>query len=595
MFKLSNRWLNARLRADASRTSRKTGFGLGLVFAVGALCASLHGAATAPGPIVTTKEGPAQGFISNGVAQFLGIPYAAPPVGDLRWRPPKKHEPWTTVLKARSFGSNCPQNQNHIFAGPANLVDEDCLFLNVFTPNLSDKARLPVIVWIHGGGNFEGESTDYDATKLAAQGHTVVVTINYRLGSLGWLAVPALDSEGHLFGNYGLLDQQFALKWVQRNIAQFGGDKNNVTLGGQSAGSFDVEGNLVSPLAAGLFHRAILESLVTEEQSLAAAEASGVTFADQANCNAANGYTTNAKVAACLRALSVLEVAAILPNRGSLIGDGTILPLQPDVVSPTQPGAFYLAFQNGTYNHMPIMSGNVEDEANFGLAVTEYNSQHITTPGVPWLPGGPQTPYSAAQFAAAISAYPTTVTPFTSPLTVQAYVAAHYPLISSVPPGPQLSDDALSTDRSICPQRRINRVIATGPSPSPVYAYEFDDRTAPFYFPPLLQFESLAYHTADIQYLFPLFHGGPVPPSVSHSLNNKQMDLSDQLVTAWTNFAWTGNPNGLGNHPWARYRGAGPGSYYLLQNIAPTGLMLQADAQFASRHNCDFWDTYLTP
>ena len=480
MSKLSELWPSAPFRANSSRTSRKTCPALSLLFAAGALGASLHGAAAAP-PLVGTQEGIVRGFIKNGVAEFLGIPYTAPPVGDLRWRPPKKHTAWAGVLKAEAFGSNCPQNQNHIFAGPANLVDEDCLFLNVFTPNLDPSARLPVIFWIHGGGNFEGESTDYDASKLASDGKTVVVTINYRLGSLGWLANPALDAEGHLFGNYGLLDTQFALKWVRSNIAKFGGDKNNVTVGGQSAGSFDVEGDLVPPLAAGLFQRAIMESLVTETQSLSAAEASGQTFADQANCNAANGYTTNAKVAKCLRSLSVLQVAALLPNRGSLIGDGTILPLQPTVVSPTQPGALYLAFQNGTYNHMPIMSGNVRDEANFGLAVSEYNSQHITTPGVPWLPGGPQIPYSAAQYAAAISTYPTTVTPFTAPLTVQAYVSAHYPLISPTPPGPQLSDNALSSDRSICPQHRINRVIASGPSPSPVYGYEFVDQTAPFF------------------------------------------------------------------------------------------------------------------
>jgi para-nitrobenzyl esterase len=259
------------------------------------------------------------------------------------------------------------------------------------------------------------------------------------------------------------------------------------------------------------------------------------------------------------------------------------------------PGVFYTSFQNGNYNHMPIMSGTTEDEANFGLAITEYNSTPITTPGIPYLPGGTQTPYSAAQYMAAINTYPTTVTPYTSPLTVQAYVAAHYPLISSTPPGPQLSIDPLTTDHTTCPQHRINRLIATGPSPSPVYAYEFDDRTAPFYFPPLLDFESLAYHTADIQYLFPLFHGGPAPPSVIHYLNKKQEDLSDQLVTAWTNFAWTGNPNGLGDRPWPRYRGSNPNSYYLLENIAPTGLSRQSDAQFAARHNCDFWDTYLTP
>ena len=219
--------------------------------------------------MVGTQEGIVKGFISNGVAQFLGIPYTAPPVGNLRWKPPKKHEPWAGVLKATSFGSNCPQNQNHIFAGPANPVDEDCLFLNVFTPDLDPSAR-------KASGHFldprrrqlrwaRARITTRPSSPRTAK--TVVVTINYRLGSLGWLAVPALDAEGHLFGNYGLLDQQFALKWVRRNIAKFGGDKDNVTLGGQSAGSFDVEGNMVSPLSAkGMFHRAILESLVTEPQ-----------------------------------------------------------------------------------------------------------------------------------------------------------------------------------------------------------------------------------------------------------------------------------------------------------------------------------------
>jgi para-nitrobenzyl esterase len=539
-----------------------------------------------------------QGFRTKGVSEFLGIPYAAAPVGNLRWRPPVSHAHWTKVLQARAFGSNCPQNQNHVFAGPVNLTDEDCLFLNIFTPAVGEAhAKLPVIYWIHGGGNFEGESTDYDGSKLALQGRTVVVSINYRLGAFGWLAVPALDSEGHLFGNYGLLDTQFGLQWVKQNIAKFGGDPNNVTVGGQSAGSFDVEGNLVSPLAKGLFQRAILESLVTETQNLQTAEANGTTLANSLGCGAANGYTTNAKIAACLRAVSVLQLKlTISADRGSLIGDGTILPLQPAVVSPTQPGALYLAFQSGNYNHMPIMSGNVEDEANFGLAVSEYNSQRITTPGIPWAPGGTQTPYSATQFAAVIANYPTTVTPFTSPLTVQQWVSAHYPLISSTPPGPQVSDDRLSSDTSECPQHRINRVISSGPSPSPVYAYEFDDRTAPDYFPPLVDFVSLAYHTADIQYLFPHFHGGPVPPSIPTSLNPKQEILSDQLVAAWTNFAWTGNPNGASSKTvWPRYLGGKSNSYYLLENILPTGITRQSDARFVAAHHCDFWDTYLTP
>ena len=146
-----------------------------------------------------------------------------------------------------------------MFSGPPNN-NEDCLYLNVFTPNLDPSARLPVIVWIHGGGNVDGETPGYDGSKLAADGNTVVVTMEYRLNLIGFLAHPALDNEGHAFGNYGILDQQAVLKWVERNIAKFGGDKDNVAVGGQSAGAVDTGVHMVSPLAAGLFHRGICQS-----------------------------------------------------------------------------------------------------------------------------------------------------------------------------------------------------------------------------------------------------------------------------------------------------------------------------------------------
>lgn len=544
--------------------------------------------------IIETTYGPVQGFHDQGIVEFLGIPYAAPPVGNLRWMPPKPHAPWTQVLKATAFGSNCPQNQNHVFAGPVNLTDEDCLFVNVFTPTSGNpQQKLPVIFFIYGGGNIEGESTDYDGSKLALGGPVVVVTFNYRIGTLGFLAVPALDQEGHLFGNYAILDQQLALQWVRDNIAKFGGDPDNVTIGGQSAGSFNVEANLVSPLSAGLFHRAILESLVTETQNLAAAEAAGTAAANTLGCGAANGITTNQQITACLRGLSVEQIT-VGPVLGSLIGDGAILPVQPATVSPTQPGGIFLAFQDGRYNRVPIMSGNVEDEGNFGLALTEYNAQRVTTPGVPFVPGGTETPFSAAQYAAAIAGFAMTPTSATGGLSAREFVATHYPLTSSVPPGPQLVDDRLSSDQSECAQHRINRVLASGPNPTTVYAYEFRDQSAPFYFPPLIDFVSLAYHTADLQYLFPHFHGGPIPPSVAVSLNDNQEKLSDQLVKAWTNFARTGDPSGRGV-VWPRYQGSNRGSVYLLENIEPIGLTLESDLQFTASHNCDFWDSVQTP
>jgi para-nitrobenzyl esterase len=267
MLTLLKRWLNAPFWADQSFSSNlskisrnKTKIGLGVAFAAGTLFASLHGAAAAPGPLVGTKEGIVKGIISNGVAEFLGVPYAEPPLGNLRWKPPKNHAPWAGVVTTQAYAPICAQITTlGVFAGPANN-NEDCLYLNVFTPNLNPSARLPVIVWIHGGGNLDGETPGYDGSKMASDGKTVVVTLAYRLNLMGFLAHPALDDEGHLFADYGILDQQSVLKWVQRNIAFFGGDKNNVTLGGQSAGAVDTEINMVSPLTTGLFDRGLCES-----------------------------------------------------------------------------------------------------------------------------------------------------------------------------------------------------------------------------------------------------------------------------------------------------------------------------------------------
>src|SRR5258706_9639896 len=206
-------------------------------------------------PAVPTADGQVEGLSKNGVSQFLGIPYAKPPVGALRWMPPQPVAKWANARKADKFGPTCAQITTlGPFAGPPNS-NEDCLYLNVFTPDV--KAKLPVLVWVHGGGYVDGESDDYDATKLAKEGKLVVVTLNYRLNLFGFLAHPALDKEGHAGGNYGIMDMQAALRWVQRNAASFGGDPGNVTLGGQSAGAGAAAANVVSPDAKGLFHRAI--------------------------------------------------------------------------------------------------------------------------------------------------------------------------------------------------------------------------------------------------------------------------------------------------------------------------------------------------
>ncbi|MBV9969576.1 MAG: carboxylesterase family protein, partial [Xanthobacteraceae bacterium] len=356
-------------RSGISQKSLSCGLAIGL----GALWFSWPGVAGAQGqaggPVVQTKEGPVQGLVANGVSKFLGIPYAEPPVGNLRWQPPKDRAPWTEVRMATEFAPICAfVTTLGVFSGPPNN-NEDCLYLNVFTPSLDASARLPVIVWIHGGGNVDGETPGYDGSKLAADGKSVVVTMEYRLNLMGFLAHPGLDNEGHPFGNYGILDQQAVLRWVARNIASFGGDKDNVTVGGQSAGAVDTGVHMISPLAAGLIHRGICQSFCSAFAlpTRATAEATGVAFAQAAGC----GSGTGPEVARCLRDLpasKIEELAGTASTQGKFITgrglvDGEIIPDQP-----------LLLFAEGRFNHVPLINGNTADEANFGLAITEYFS-----------------------------------------------------------------------------------------------------------------------------------------------------------------------------------------------------------------------------
>ncbi len=523
-------------------------------------------AAEPAGPTVRTAEGPVHGVARNGMSAFLGIPYAAPPVGDLRWQPPKPHAPWTQTLNATKFGNTCPQiTELGVFAGPVS-VTEDCLYLNVFTPRTNPAKKLPVLLWIHGGGLFDGESNDYDASALVKggpAGPTVVVTINYRLGLLGYFGHPAIDGEEHDFGNYGLMDQQEALRWVQRNIAAFGGDPGNVTVGGQSAGSTSTAAAMISPASAGLFHRAIFESgpLLTVAP-LPLAEQRGTDFGKAAGC----GTDATAQVAACLRALSVSKIlslqgtaAANGPYVNGLLVDGRILPIPADT-----------AWSTGKFNHMPVMNGAVADEGAFTASIDElffgpmtgerYTNLVKTTYGGPAGPGAGPPNYPEGTPDKVLAIYP-----------VSAY------------PSPGAAWVAVGTDANVCRHPYLNNNVSQF---VPLYAYEFADRNAPWYFPPLA-FPHGAAHTIDIQFLFPNWHGGPL--GIQHQLSAQERALSGQLVTAWTNFMYTGNPNLKGDQPWPRY--TKDSQVYLSQNV-PASSTITA-AQFAAAHKCAFWDTVL--
>jgi len=514
--------------------------------------------------VVQTSTGPVQGFVNSGVYEFLGIPYAAPPVGSLRWMPPQPPASWTAPRDATTFGNTCPQNYEFgVFAGPPSDT-EDCLYLNVFTIN-PGRGKDPVLVWIHGGGLFDGESNDYDATRLAQggpAGPTVVVTINYRLGLLGYLAHPALDAEGHPFGNYGLLDQQAALRWVHDNIAAFGGDPDRVTLGGQSAGSTSTAANMISPAGKGLFHRAIWQSgafINDQAAPLVAAETNGEGFAAAAGCD--SGSSTN--IAACLRALSVSQVLALQgtttgngPYVTGLLVDGTVLPIDPDT-----------AWTTGKFSQVPILHGSTRDEWTFILSANEYYSQQ---------------PLTAAEYVnnvetgAVIAKYKDS--------TVPNKVLAVYPV--SAYPSPSLAYNAVGTDSLVCRDRHLNHLLEANEPSVPLYTYEFEDRNAPWYFPPL-SFPPGAAHTIDIQFLFPLWHGGPL--GTPHPLSVRERKLSEELVAAWTNFMYTGNPNLHENRPWPLYEAES--EVYLLENVPRLSTL--TDAQFSAEHNCAFWDGVL--
>jgi para-nitrobenzyl esterase len=551
----------------AARSLRRKALSVALV-ATGLAAASTLAYATGDhggsdrGPVVKTDKGAVRGFEKNGVYTFLGIPYAAPPVGNLRWRPPAPAKKWDGTLDATEFGNPCPQvTELGPFAGPTSIT-EDCLYLNVFTTGRSHNKK-PVIVWIHGGGNVSGATNDYDGSKLATGGPsgtpTVAVTINYRMGLYGFLSHPALNSEGHPWGNYGILDTQAALRWVQRNIEAFGGDPDNVTLGGQSAGAIDTTANLISPAAAGLFHRAITQSSPIANlwfTSAATALSRGNAFAAAAGCPG-----SGSSAAACLRALSSARVLQLqgTPNangpfvNGPLV-DGTIVSMPPET-----------AWTTGAYHKMPILGGTTKDELTFGLAIGEYFSQ-------------PQAALTPAAYNANNS----------------AAVLAEYPL-SNYGGNPTAAQNRVISDPFKCNGIRVLEQQASTNGSFGVYGYDFTYERAPFYFPRMPNpydatgfFQALAYHTADIQFVFPKWHGGHLGVNLDplsglpRDLQGAELALSNQIVAAWTKFARYGNPNGSGNSPWPRM------PQLLKQDL--TNSVITA-AQFKATYKCAFWGT----
>ncbi|CAM5522042.1 Para-nitrobenzyl esterase [Streptomyces alboniger] len=459
-----------------------------------ALGAIAVGATTAPaaasnertgiGTVVTTTDGRIRGTADGDLRSFRGVPYAAPPVGDRRFSPPEPAAPWPGVRDATRPGAPCAQPKGLPVGVPSE--SEDCLHLNVTAPATSDGSR-PVIVWIHGGSLMYGSGDMYGPKRLAAQG-AVVVSVNYRLGVLGFLGSPAVKGAEGL----GLEDQQAALRWVRANAASFGGDAGNVTLMGQSGGGYSVCGHLASPGSAGLFDRAVLQSApCATGGSRTRAEAA----ADARRVVGAVGCERD--TAACLRRQPVAELLdAYGPfNEPRPVAGTDLMPLTPAE-----------ALRTGRFNRVPVLIGVNRDEERGMVLGREL------APG-----GAPMTPeeYAPAvrkEFGADADA-----------------VLKRYPLSAHGSPGEALAA-ALTDARWSAPTLDTARLLARW---TPTRMYEFAEDDTPWFSGyPKPSFAPRAQHMAELAYFFDLALFDGVP--------REQEPFRDRLLGTWVGFAASG-------------------------------------------------------
>jgi para-nitrobenzyl esterase len=521
-----------------------TRIALGLITA-GALIAGAPAAGASPAAarpaggrlVVPTADGALRGkavgsSVAGAMDEFLGIPYAAPPVGRLRWRPPHPARPWSGIRSATSFAPHCPQP-----ASPFGVAStsENCLYLNVYRPAHSWGRRLPVLVWIHGGSLLVGESDDYNPAALVRHG-IIVVSINYRLGALGFLADAALARRpGGPSGNYGLMDQQAALRWVQRNIGAFGGDRHDVTIAGESAGGLSVLSQLVSPRARGLFARAIVESgtYALTQASLATAESAGASFATKVGCTS--------HVASCLRHL---PVTTIIDNENA---GG----YQPNLDGRVLPQSIGAALKSGQFHRVPVIIGTNHDEWRLFV-------------GLDQLEGTP--PVTAANYQSMISST------LGVPAAAAAVIAAKYPLSAYSSPAVALGavgTDAIFACPAVSAELSLSQYV-------PTYAYEFNDENAPMRFLPNVGFPYGAYHAAELQYLFTL-SSTPLPGTFTPA----QQELAAAMQRDWTTFARFGAPSF--GAAWPRFTPTG------LQALSLVPPRPQVETDFVTEHQCAFW------
>lgn len=485
---------------------------------------------------VQTEQGRLQGARQDGVDAFRGVPYAAAPVGPLRWQPPAPAPSSAGVRPATQYGAACPQ-----LSSPT--ANEDCLNLNVFRPSAANRKPLPVLFYIHGGGFSNGSGSQHDGAYLAEENGILVVTINYRLGVFGFLGLPGLSSAGA--GNYGLLDQIAALRWVHRNIAAFGGDPARVTIAGLSAGGHSVCALLASPKTTGLFHGAVIQSGGCPSHTVAESVAAGEAFAQAAGCADAPA------VVDCLRAL---DGDTVLRSSRGFVGGILTGPL-PTAGVPELPVPPSRAIASGKFNNVPLMIGSTRDEVRQWAA--------------PFIDATP------AQYEAALRA---TYGDHASEVLVRypldpadGRFAAAYAL------GAAWTDSSVFYGLGGCEYQDLAETVARVQPRT--FVYRFDDRTVPAR-APQPGFASGAPHGSDNAYIW---------PSSGSALNAEQQALSLEIVRYLGAFVRTGRPQVSGQATWPAAR---TGQVMSLRLGVSRPL---ARGELERQHTCDLWQSFDYP
>ncbi|HKP55112.1 MAG TPA: carboxylesterase/lipase family protein [Polyangiales bacterium] len=493
-------------------------------------------AANANPLIVKVEDGELEGALNEAadVRSFLGIPYAKPPVGELRWKEPQRNTPWTGVRSAKDFGGRCAQLDSAVLMNKASDT-EDCLYLNVWTPAPpAPGAKLPVMFWIHGGGNVNGSTNEpvpylgsglfYTGEFLAKKG-VIIVSLNYRLGVFGFLSHAGLTAEGSKSGNQGLWDQQAAMSWVQRNIASFGGDPSNVTIFGESAGSLDVCLHVASPKSRGLFHKAVSESggCTTFQATAATAQMTTDKLAAAVGCSGADTL-------ACLRSKPVSQLLTAIPSGAGTGGfgpnvDGEFFPKQPRQL-----------FDSGDIAKVPYILGSNTDEGTLFTVATTVTSED-------------------AYKAAIMTRYPAIVDKVLAFYPVSKFMSAMNPFNAAL--ARAFGDGAL-----VCSTwDTATRAAKAG---APVYMYNFD-------IPVSVGTNLGATHGSELVYVF----------GTSPALTDEQKKVSELMQSYWTNLAKAGDPNGASLVQWPKFSEA-------MDTRVNFSLMPSPVQNFRSEE-CKFW------